>query len=189
MIGKPKRDSPQGRALAYIATADGDVSPEILADHLFPPVRRSSPFASSADYKEWRASRTESNRQRRDRASRLIRQLTEGGYIEGRGGPRVADWFVRYIEAHGLTRALALASPGLRSVEDGPGVLHAKIVAAMVANPPPTVEAAIGSRPSGRATEVWADLCRWGVCVPASARYLTAKGAEVVESWTNKEAT
>ena len=185
MIGKPKRDSPTGRALAYIATADGDVSAEIIADHLFPPVVRAVPFTSGADYAAWRKDRTDSDRMRRERASKILRQLTEAGYTEGRGGPRVATWFVAKIEKHGINRALSLASPGLRSIEDGPGVLHARLVIEAETNPPPSVAALIGSKPSGRVTEVWRELCQWGVIVGPSARYLTAKGADLVASWSD----
>jgi hypothetical protein len=185
---KPKPGTDPARALAYIATADGEVSPEIVARHLWPPTPRRTPFAGPADYATWRRSREDAERTNRDKASRILRRLAEAGYVEGRGGPRVAAWVLDAIERKGITRAIAMAAPGLRSPEDGPGVLHARLVRLVADTLPSTVAEVLGPKPSGRTVEVWADLCRWGVVIPASARYLTPKGADLVAAWeTTKE--
>lgn len=184
MIGIPKRESPYGRALAYIATADGEVSSDVLAAHLYPPVIRAAPFGSPKDpraYNAWRLARSQSDSIARDKASRILRRLTEAGYLESQGGPRVAVWFAEKVAKVGMVRALRLSAPGLN---DDPGLLHIRLVE-QVALRPPSVAAVLGANPSGRMRQVWGELTAWGVLVPASARYLTPKGADLVASWAS----
>jgi hypothetical protein len=187
---RPKHGTDAFRALALIVETPGELSSDALAAHLWPPVTRSTPFASAAEYSEWRRNRVSSERDRAAKASRIVRRLAEAGLIESRGGPTLAAWFRDKWERRAIRivadwRALGMArSPTADEAREIAltllvGAAEAGLIR-QVAKGPETVGALLGPSPSGARKRLYAGLVAQGVVVAPAQRWPTAAGVELV---------
>lgn len=205
------KDNDAGRALRLVVAYPGEYDGPGMAAELWrqkPPPR----FNSPAEYAAWRrehtivkeverppkrsALKSMSGRARNlppthvvrlvddnplhAKASRILSRMQEAGYVETAGGPRASDWFMVKVQKHGIRKALAMVL--MCDVEDVPPALL-RMVTIVVEDPPPSVRALLGVKPSGRRTEVYRHACEIAVIIPPNRRIATAAGVALVASW------
>jgi hypothetical protein len=161
------------RVLALIVDYPGELDAQAIADHVFPPPRLAGP----ASYEARRALADAKATHRAEsaaRVSRVLGRLQAAGLIERRGPPRVAAWFTRTVDRHGLADALHRAHPAW------PGrvprlVAHLRVLGEVVK---PTGAVKYGA--GGVEAQAYRDLVAWGVVVSPSRRFATPKGVALV---------
>lgn len=187
MLSSPKPGTDTWRVLALIVTEPGEPTSKDIAARVRPAPKRTEPFGSTAEYGEWRRARLVHEKAAEEWASRVVRRLAEAGLLEKSRKPVLASWFPALVAKHGGDWEFALRKrrPGI-TTRDGSVDAHLKMLR-KVAEGPTSVAALLGPKPDGWDKRVWADLCQWGVAVPPSRRWATARGIALIEGQRMKE--
>lgn len=188
------------RVLELVVAHPGELDASTIAAHLLPSPRLELPppgaghAARSRAYATWADAELgplthdphDPRRQvrkggRRDQAtakvSRTLGRLQEHGLVETRGPPILAPWWTRTAERIGTLEAVQ-ASMDEETVRASLGP-HLTMIAE-VENGPKSAADLLGKNPCGARKRTYDDLVTWGILLPPSQRWPTARGRVLV---------
>ena len=179
------------RALVLIAETPGELTASDIGRALWPLPKRTTPYTSSTDRREWLAGLALLGADRTRRAGRLLGRLVEAGLLARTRPPHLAPHFRRLVRRDGWMSAVQRSHPGY------PVVTELRAYRAMLrrvhmwsVGPDPIPMAWrdwVDRCPGGRADtsrqrRVLAELSAWGVVVMPMQRTLTPAGLALVNN-------